>query len=154
MCRPKPSVEPEFVSKIRITRVDVDYPDPLREHLFPGEPLSIRVHFETDEPIDDIVFALTILDQRGTYLLGTNTDVMGSPIDSIGTSGEVVFDLEQIPLLDGVYNIGVGACTRDGGTIYADRAEKDNFSVMNSTRNEGLVYFPVKARLEDTDPGR
>jgi ABC-2 type transport system ATP-binding protein len=146
--------QPEFVSKIRITRVDIDYPDPLREHLYPGEPLSIHVHFETDEPIDDIVFALTILDQRGTYLLGTNTDVMGSPIDSIGTSGEVVFDLEQIPLLDGVYNIGIGACTRDGGTIYADRAEKDNFSVMNSTRNEGLVYFPVKARLEDTDTGR
>jgi ABC-2 type transport system ATP-binding protein len=25
--------QPEFVSKIRITRVDIDYPDPLREHL-------------------------------------------------------------------------------------------------------------------------
>ena len=108
----------------------------------------------TAEPVDDIVFSIAIHDQDGTMLLGTNTDVMGSPIDSIGTSGEVVFDFEQIPLLDGVYNIGVGACPATAAPSTTDRAEKDNFSVMNSTRNEGLVYFPVKARLEDTDPGR
>jgi ABC-type polysaccharide/polyol phosphate transport system ATPase subunit len=143
--------EPERISKVRITRVDVEYPEPLREHLYPGEPLNIAVSFETDAPLDDVVFALTILDQRGTHLLGTNTDVMGCSIDSIGTSGKVVFQIEHVPLLDGVYAIGIGCHTHDGGTIFADRAERDYFAVANSTRSEGLVYFPIRARLEDPD---
>jgi hypothetical protein len=57
-----------------------------------------------------------------------------------------------VPLLDGVYSIGIGCHTHDGGTIYADRAELDYFAVANSTRSEGMVYFPVRAHLAEREP--
>jgi ABC-type polysaccharide/polyol phosphate transport system ATPase subunit len=143
--------EPERIDRVRLTDVQVRYPEPMREHVFPGEALTIAVSFETDEPIDDIVFALTILDQRGNRLVGTNTDVMGCPIECIGRSGKVLFEIENVPLLDGVYPIGIGCHSRDGGTIYADRAERDYFAVANATRSEGLVYFPTRAHVEPAD---
>jgi hypothetical protein len=144
--------EPERVDRVRMPDVEVRYPEPLREHLYPGEPLTIVVAFETDEPLDDVVFALTILDQRGNHLVGTNTDVMGNPIERIGRSGKVVFEIEHVPLLDGVYSIGIGCHSHDGAAIYGERAERDFFAVANATRSEGLVYFPVHARLAEHEP--
>jgi ABC-2 type transport system ATP-binding protein len=143
---------PERIERVRMTDVEIRYPEPLREHLYPGEPLTIVVTFETDEPLDDVVFALTILDQRGNHLLGTNTDVMGTPLDGIGRTGKLVFEIEQVPLLDGVYSVGIGCHSHDGATIYGERAERDYFAVANATRAEGMVFFPMKARLAEREP--
>ncbi|HEX7522164.1 MAG TPA: ABC transporter ATP-binding protein [Acidimicrobiia bacterium] len=132
---------------VRITGADVDYPDPEREHLLPSEPLRIRMQFEAPEPLDDVVFALNIHDQDGNLMVGTNTDVLGADLDTVAGSGEVIFDLGRVPLLDGIYDIAFGVHDKSGGIEYDHREGDDRFQVLNPTRTVGRVDFSPQAEV-------
>ncbi len=136
---------------VRITGAEVEYPEPGRKHLLPDEPLRVHLRYHAAVPLDDVVFAINIFDQRGNLLLGTNTMLLGEEVDRIEGRGEVVFELERVPLLDGVYEIHLGIHNRDGGTSYDFRGGQDFVQVLNPTRTIGLVHFPVTAEVL---PGR
>ena len=181
---------PEYdpAQPIRIVNVGVEYPDPTREHLWPGEPLRIHVFYDATERIDDIVFSLSITDQHGYWLdagedgrirdiiaervrdldrsasaeaawggflnnlrhqgrglVGTSTGALGTEVPFVEGPGTVVFDIASVGLLDGVYDISVGAHNKLGGVIYAQREQKDHFAVANSTLNHGLIHVSATA---------
>ena len=96
--------------------------------------------------ITDVVFAVEIFDEDGTRLLGTTTDVLEQYIHAVAGDGEVVFDFEQVPLLDGTFHLTLTIHTHDGGTIYDQREYEDSFPVMNPTRTRGLVQLPHQDR--------
>ncbi len=132
---------------VRITGADIDYPDPEREHLLPSERLRIRMQFEAPEPLDDVVFALNIHDQDGNLMVGTNTDVLGADLETVAGSGEVVFDLGRVPLLDGIYDVAFGVHDKSGGIEYDHREGDDRFQVLNPTRTVGRVDFAPQAEV-------
>src|SRR5207237_144901 len=78
------------------------------------------------ERIDDIVFSLSITDQHGYWLVGTNTDVLGTDVPFVEGPGRVVFDIASVGLLDGVYDVSVGAHNKLRGVIYAQRHQPDH----------------------------
>ena len=132
---------------VRITGAHVEYPDPERQHLLPSEPLRIRLQFEAPEPRDDVVFALNIHDQDGNLMVGTNTEILGADVETIVGSGEVIFDLGRVPLLDGIYNLAFGAHNKSGGIEYDHREGDDRFQVLNPTRTVGRVDFAPQAEV-------
>jgi ABC-2 type transport system ATP-binding protein len=136
---------------VKITGARIVYPDPSRHYLVSGEPLTIKVQYDAPTRIDDIVFALNIDDQRGNLILGTNTEILGLAIDSVEGRGEVTFSLEQVPLLEGVFAVSLGAHNHAGGVSYDHRAEKDFIEVMNPRTDIGLVSIPTRAELTQQD---
>jgi len=138
---------------VRITGAEIEYPEAGRNHLLPDEPLRIHLHYRAAIPLDDVVFAINVFDQRGNLLLGTNTQLLGDDFDRVEGDGEVVFELERVPLLDGVYEVHLGIHNRDGGTSYDFRGGQDFVQVLNPTRTIGLVHFPVRARQVPGEPG-
>jgi ABC-2 type transport system ATP-binding protein len=133
---------------VKITDVDVEYSEPGRTYAKPDERCVVRVHFETATPVDDIVFAINIFDQEGNCLLATNTLLLDAPLDGVSGTGSLDFEIERLPLMDGIYSVHLGAHTRDGGTSYDHRAEKDVIEVMSSGRAQGRVHFPMHVRTD------
>ncbi len=136
-------------SRLSITGVRVEHANQHRRpYLLPGESLDIRVAYHAAEPIDDVVFALDVIDIEGKHLVGVNTDGLGTELGVLLGPGEIVFTIAGVPLLDGTYPLSFGVHSHSGGVIYAQRYQRDSFEVMNPGQKHGLVDIPVSARVE------
>jgi ABC-2 type transport system ATP-binding protein len=134
--------------EVQITDVKIAYPEPGRAHLYPSEPMEVRVGYHAPRRVDDIVFSIAIYDQEGKMLLGTNSDLTGDDPGAIDGTGTARFVFERVPLLDGIYKVAIGLHSHDGGTIYDQREERDTVEVMSKGQEVGLVHFPVRIRVE------
>jgi ABC-2 type transport system ATP-binding protein len=139
---------------LRITEVDVTYPEEGRTALLPGEPLTVTVSIDATQPLDDVVAAMEVYDQKGNRLLGTNTDLMGVDLGTVSGQVAVDFRFTGVPLMDGTYELALGVHTHDGGLEYDHREGVDSFSVMNPGRIEGLVHFPIDVDVRGRAAGR
>jgi ABC-2 type transport system ATP-binding protein len=139
---------------LHIIDVDVVYPEEGRTSLLPGEPLTVTVSLEAASPLDDVVAAMEVYDQKGNRLLGTNTDLIGVDLGTVSGPVKVDFRFASVPLLDGTYDLALGVHTHDGGLEYDHREGVDSFSVMNPGRTEGLVHFPVDVDVRGRAAGR
>ncbi len=133
--------------QVRIVDAAIVYPDPARKHLFPSEPVTIRLQYEAPRPVVDVVFAINIHDQAGNLLLGTNTDILGIDVGTVRGSGEVTFALDRVPLLDGVYLVSLGVHSHDSGIEYDHRDQRDFLEVLNPSKTVGLVHFPLHVEI-------
>jgi ABC-2 type transport system ATP-binding protein len=135
---------------LRITDVDVAYPEEGRTALLPGEPLTVTVSLDAATPLDDVVVALEVYDPNGNRLVGTNTDLIGVDLGTVSGAVKVDFRFGAVPLLDGTFDLALGVHTHDGGLEYDHREGVDSFSVMNPGRTEGLVHLGVDVDVRGT----
>jgi ABC-2 type transport system ATP-binding protein len=144
----------EMVTRhVGITSITVEYPDPERPYVLPGEPLRLRVGYDAVRRTDEVVFDLQVHDQDGNLLLATDTDLVGCYLNPLEGRGEVVFEFDQVPLQGGIYPLTFDVRSRDGGTIHAHREQLDRFEVMQRAGGNGRVHFPVRAHwLGEADP--
>jgi ABC-2 type transport system ATP-binding protein len=133
--------------QVRIVNAEIVYPDQARRHLFPSEPVRIKLQYEAREPVDDVVFAINIHDQAGNLLLGTNTDILGLDVGTVRGAGEVEFAIDRVPLLDGVYVVSLGIHSHDTGISYDHRDQRDFLEVLNPSKTVGLVHFPLHVEM-------
>ena len=135
--------------RVRITSVNIDHPGALvgRQWLLPDEAMSIRVAYHADEPTDDLLFGIIIHDQEGNTIFGANTKIVDVPVPVADGDGEVTFDFEHVPLLDGTYLVTLAIQSTDEGTVYDWRDQHYQFEVMNPARTAGLVSLPLQVRF-------
>jgi ABC-2 type transport system ATP-binding protein len=138
--------------QVRITGAEIRYPDPDRRYIVSGEPVSVVLRYHAPARVDDIVFAMSLHDQRGNLVLGTNTDVIGAPVDAVEGDGEIVFEIRSVPLLEGLFELSLGIHDHDGGVSYDHRAEKEHLEVMNPGRAQGMVAMPIDIEVRATQP--
>jgi len=62
-------------------------------------------------------------------------------------SGQVTFDFDHIPLLDGTYLVTLAIQSSDEGTVHDWRDQQYQFEVMNPSRVAGLVALPLQMRF-------
>jgi len=135
--------------RVRITNVEMEHPGLLlkRKWLLPDEALTVRVSYEATERTDDILFGIAIHDENGNHLFGTNTAILGIDVPPADGHGEMSFELHRVPLLDGTYWVTLAIQTADEGTVYDWREQVAYFEVMNPSRTNGLVSFPIDIRF-------
>ena len=98
--------------------------------------------------IEDVVFGIAVYDLAdGRHLFGANTHLLGVPIPFVEGAGEVVFDIESVPLLDGTYPITIGIHSHDDGIVYDWSEQRHWFEVMNPEKTTGTVALPVKVKV-------
>jgi ABC-2 type transport system ATP-binding protein len=131
--------------KVRITSVTLSHPhEAHRPYLLPGEPLTVTVGYSSDSRIDDVIFGIAIHDGAdGRHLFGINTALLGCGPDFVEGDGEISFQLEDVPLLDGTYPVSVGITSHDDGTVYDWSEQRHWFEVMNPDRRVGTVAIGV-----------
>ena len=99
--------------------------------------MSIHVSYHADEPTDDLLFGIAIHDEEGNNIFGTNTKLIDVPVPVADGDGQVTFDFEHIPLLDGTYLVTLAIQSTDEGTVHDWRDQQYQFSVMNPSRTAG-----------------
>jgi hypothetical protein len=142
--------------KVKITNVTIDHPGMLvgRRWLLPDEALSINVSYHADEPTDDLLFGIAIHDEDGNDIFGTNTKRVDVPVPIADGDGEMTFEFEHVPLLDGTFLVTLAIQSGDEGVVHDWRDQQYQFSVMNPTRTVGLVSLPLKVRFGSPGPER
>jgi len=135
--------------RVQITGVNIEHPGALvgRQWLLPDEAMSIRVAYHADEPTDDLLFGIIIHDEEGNTIFGANTKIVDVPVPVADGDGEVTFDFEHVPLLDGTYLVTLAIQSTDEGTVHDWRDQQYQFEVMNPSRVAGLVALPLQVRF-------
>jgi ABC-2 type transport system ATP-binding protein len=135
--------------RVQITGVNIEHPGALvgRQWLLPDEAMSIRVAYHADEPTDDLLFGIIIHDEEGNTIFGANTKIVDVPVPVADGDGEVTFDFEHVPLLDGTYLVTLAIQSTDEGTVHDWRDQQFQFEVMNPSRVAGLVALPLRVRF-------
>jgi ABC-2 type transport system ATP-binding protein len=143
---------PKANYRVHITNVEIDHPGLLldRNSLLPDEAMTIRVSYHATERTDDILFGIAIYDENGNYLYGTNTAILGVDVPPADGDGEMAFEFHRVPLLDGTYLVTLAIQSIDEGTVYDWREQMASFSVMNPSRTNGIVSFPIDVRFGES----
>ncbi len=105
-----------------------------------GDALVIRLAVSTSEPVSDFVFGVSIFNAEGVCCYGTNTDIEELRPEEMSGSGEVVFRVASLELVEGTYKLDVAAHTRDG-VQYDYHRLLYTFRVKSHTKDVG-VYRP------------
>ncbi|MDZ4827612.1 MAG: ABC transporter ATP-binding protein [Actinomycetota bacterium] len=144
----------EASGKIAIAGVAIDHPGLLvdRPYLLPNEAMTVRVSYQASEPTDDVLFGIAIDDSEGNHLFGTNTRILGVDVPTVSGDGEMAFEFERVPLLDGNYLVTIAIQTTDEGTVYDWHEQRYHFEVMNPSRSDGRVWFQVDVRFDHLEP--
>jgi ABC-2 type transport system ATP-binding protein len=116
-------------------------------YLLPGDPLTVRVAYDVEHEVEDVAFSMAVYDTQGRLLFNASTDRLGKPIPRLVGSGEVVFSIPRMPLLDGTYPLTFGITSAGGGVVYDWREQHESFEVMNPSPVEGLVDVPLDITL-------
>jgi lipopolysaccharide transport system ATP-binding protein len=72
-----------------------------------GEPLTIRLHYEAHEPVEEPTFGFAITHLEGALITGTNTARHHQHIEKITGDGWLDFVIPSLPLLEGTYDLAV-----------------------------------------------
>jgi lipopolysaccharide transport system ATP-binding protein len=70
-----------------------------------GQSLTLHLHYQAHEPIQDPIFGLAIYRQDGTHLTGPNTGFAGLDLGELSGAGEITYTIPALPLLEGLYHI-------------------------------------------------
>jgi hypothetical protein len=113
----------------------------------PNEPLTIRVGFESSEAIDDVEISISIHDEDGNHIFGTNTKLAGAPTKVRAGNDDMEFRFAEVPLLSGVYRVTLGIQSTDEGTVYDWHEQRYAFAVVDPAGGVGRVALPVTVQF-------
>jgi ABC-2 type transport system ATP-binding protein len=146
----QPAGPPEGTKRVQFTDVTIEHPgtEAGRAYLLPDESLTVRIKYRAVQPTDDLLFGIGIHDEDGNNLYGTNTRVLGVDVPPADGDGEMTFQFDRVPLLDGTYLLTLAIQSIDEGTVYDWREQQHQFEVMNPSRTAGMVAFPLAVHFE------
>jgi ABC-2 type transport system ATP-binding protein len=134
--------------RVKIRSINVEHTGSgTRSYLLPSEWLRVTVSFDGVTPVEDAVMGIAIYDVDGELVYGSNTEVEGLEVGPLFGPGQVSFEFDSVPLLDGSYDISVGIHSPDGGTVYDWWEQKARFEVMNPGRQDGKVSLPLRIKV-------
>ncbi len=102
-----------------------------------GEPVFIRVDYETREKIENPVFHLKIIRADGLLCCSSSTKDYGVIIDSVKGKNSIIINLDNIKLTPGNYILDISIWDKDLLNPYAYRRE----DVLKISRNNQNVSY-------------
>jgi hypothetical protein len=108
-----------------------------------GAPLTVRVSYDSDVSIDDVVFTVSFIWPSG-YIC---TELVSPPAALAPGRGHVVFDCPILAIQRGLYTIDL-AITTVSGRVLAKRIRAAPFRVDPGLIVQGDFYMTHSARLE------
>jgi ABC-2 type transport system ATP-binding protein len=117
-----------------------------------GRPATVRMDFHAHTLVRDVVFGLRISHLHGLNLFATNTRRRNVIIEAVDGPGVVEFTFEQLPLLEGVYELTVAVSDHTEAHAYDHWEKRVRFEVDQSgIYDDGVIrsdgHWDVDARL-------
>ena len=112
------------------------------------EPIGINVVATLKKPISDLVVAYAIKTIEGGLVHSSNTKLLDVDLSEVGSELDLTFIFENLPLLEGMYEIDIGAHSSDGSILYTQANEIKRFTLTNSSVGAGVADLSVRAQLK------
>ncbi len=143
--------------RMQIGAVSIEHSrSPEQAYLISGDPLRLRVGWRAPVAVEDPMFSVSIFNPNRELVYAANTDQLGVRLGTLQGSGEVVFDFDSVPLLDGRFAVSLGI--QVGGEVHDWKEQEHYFEVMNPSQVTGQLLLAVRVRVEVDEaldvPGR
>jgi lipopolysaccharide transport system ATP-binding protein len=139
---------------LRITKVEfLNSTDTPGKTFMTGDSMTVRLHYETDEIIEEPVFGLAIHDQSGTHLSGPNTRFDQLSIPSIQGVGILDYTVPSLPLLEGGYSLSVAVVNQTDTDTYDYHDRLYDFYVYRGACTERYGMITLKGSWKLQSPG-
>ncbi len=107
--------------KIEITKVEFLDENGQAKNIFQtGDYFALRMEYEAHEPIDSPVFGMAIHHNDGMHITGPNTQFAGLDLGRVEGKGWVLYEVERLPLLEGLYKVSVAVHNSKDSEMYDD----------------------------------
>lgn len=135
--------------RISILRVQLTGADGREREVYrPGEQLVVSIDMEAAEPVSDPVVGIAIYDDKDELVLGTNSDILGKPFETVHGKARVRFVCDDLPMQGGRYLVTVGINTRDERTVYHWQERFYAFVCERTGLADGFLEIPVRLEVE------
>lgn len=127
--------------EVRITKVALSSLDGRDANTFEsGQPLKVRIEYEINSPVSELVVGLRITHLHGFNVFGSNTKRRGLTIPTTSRKGVVNFVVDSLPILEGTFDLTIDVSDNAEVNPY-DHIEKGfRFNVVqNGTFDEGVT---------------
>jgi len=106
-----------------------------------GDPMTIRLSYETDGALEGPVFGVAIHTLEGIHITGPNTREGGVDIDRIEGRGHVDLHVDRLMLLPGAYDVSATCTDRTISHVFDMRLKALRFDVKPGTPHETYGGF-------------
>ncbi len=130
--------------KIRITRVEtLDADGNLVPSLNTGGPLTVRLHYQAPQRVEQPVFGIGLHNQSGVHVGGPNTRTGHFRIPFVEGEGTLDYHMPSVPLIEGEYLLSVAVVNVDDTETfdYHDRLYPVRVHAGRSSERYGLVQL-------------
>jgi len=109
------------------------------------DTVTIAVDISADEQIHDLVVAYAIRDASRSLVNSSNTEILGLDLCDFSDKTTIYFTFDGLPLLNGLFDVDLGAHSSDGSRHFAQIDTAGRFTVHGSGLNAGVAKLPVRA---------
>jgi ABC-type polysaccharide/polyol phosphate transport system ATPase subunit len=114
-----------------------------------GEPVRIRVEYESTERVERPVFSILIHRSDGVYISSTNTyNIDPFEVGPIEGRGELVVTVDRLDVYEGDYLLSVGAYVEPDPPFWSTPADfldrQYKFRMLSSSGAHGILMLPAK----------
>jgi hypothetical protein len=111
-----------------------------------GDPLTIRIRYRAQRPIERPVFGVAINTVDGIHVAGPNTKADDLPIAAIDGQGHVDYVIRELPLLPGEYRVSASIYDDSCTHAYDYHDRRFAFRVLPSGPGSryGVVQLPAR----------
>lgn len=133
-------------NEFEVTRVEVlNHHDESADVVHTGKQMRIRIHYQRNSSITDIIAGLRISHLHGTQVFATNSRRRGDHLGSFGDTGYVDLTIPRVPMLRGTYQISVDLSDASELNTYDHWGQCFTFDVLQDTvQDEGLVTIEAQ----------
>lgn len=116
-----------------------------------GDPMTIRIHYQAHEPVDDPVVNIVIHILNSHQVTGIRTDFDRLKLGRVSGKGSIDLHVPHLNLLPNIYTLDAVSFHDDGYTFY-DRVNKiGHIKVKGGLDINGTAFLPHSWSLGDPD---
>ena len=119
-----------------------------------GEEITLRLHYQAHQRIEQPQFGLAIHHESGAQVSGPNNVFSGYEVRSIEGSGYMDYRIPELPLLPGRYLVTAAIHDYEGLHAYDVRRYCAEFIIMPSSEIKdryGIFHIPASWHLKEQD---
>jgi lipopolysaccharide transport system ATP-binding protein len=115
------------------------------EELCGGHPLTVVIHYETNKPIDEPIFCVTVTRAHdGFVCYDTSTAAQGLKMPTLDEAGQLSLTIDRLDLSDGDYFVDVGIFEKDWAYGYDYHWHVYPLKIRAPRGNKGIIAPPQR----------
>jgi ABC-2 type transport system ATP-binding protein len=127
-------------SKVKLTEFDViDHEGNNDRVVSSGKPFSIKFTYKTDKNMDNVVFGVSMKNNKGDSIYGPNTDESNQPVNLKKGGGIIEMNIKDNIFAPGVYTLEAGIFNIDQTICYDFISIKEAVTIVGIERH-GYAY--------------